>query len=1661
MPDTLPSHDALRTATPTPIAQLCPDLSDPETRVVHGDVTITWPFSLVTNSIAFIVAEREFRLRRDKGQVRVKFHGAAAKAIAGASLGGGDEVRLSLKGVEWAKNESNTQIGGSTLEWQLEFTSCLTLLVRRAVSQEESVIDIERSNSQADVTNDHPDPSASLDEQPSTSDLAIPIPRSPERSISAERPASSFLESNEFMSPAFIKRARFSYGSLFEGLDIFDEGAERKKKKRKTSRFSLPANAWKYSSRSPSPEAESEPEEESNKPAGVAERCNGEDGTAKPAPETEDAPMSTPLRPAMVDGGCQTVESDLTPMRNVQVSAEPRHGPLAFPFGTPTPLPRPRISETANTVLDHAEQLHASLSEGHTPNELHNSFLGHSPAHGDTGMLFGFATAQPVTYPPPTPFSISRAEEPLHGHAHDFHVSEAYPTSFLDHSLQTADAEPHSILQSHDSHTEHDAPEQSGTPFDPGSHIFSSFEHARQRAHDAWSAGPPTSFPTTIASHDVDHPMEIPSSPSENGRVESKEIPSSPSEMTGLTFGRQQPAKIGVSTEDKSDAEPGHYQDGGDQPGDDYDLRNYDRAHDDDDEVDESEEEREFDPQDPDDQIMNPEEDADSEVEDEEEMGSDEEGVEYDSQGEGDVEGEFYSEEEEYDEEGHYETSAESEGDEVPPPPPAAPANPVVISLLSDSEDEDDEPEPEPELEPALQPPEETTTKEPEVEVPAESGELGEAEKVPTFAAGRESPAEPELSQEPGPTNEINEPAQTDGPVESRISVGLTLPEANESTLLEAKEPDVPEVEETAPPETEDTAMLEVQEPVPPEAKGSALSEAEAPHLPEAEEPTQPEAEERAPPEAKEPALLEVQEPAPPEAKESALPEAEAPILPEAEESTQPGSNKPEEPLQTEQLEEPRQRQQSEMPEKPEDMETPEPPVAAGEMDVDASPSEPPMRWKTTEDVDSAKTAHVEEANEQETTGQPALDQPLIASDQREPSGQRNDEPESSAVGAPSPDQTLEIASVTVEVVEIRVEKANDLDGIEHPEDAQPTAGKAVDLAEAMDLDETNDERPTPDYQEICDTNAAVTEVRGAIAEATPRPPMSPRRINQVPTSAGSPTTPGNGVKVSPLASAPAQEIEPIQDGADPNMETQGQGDVDSADATIEDASALETDNGEGMDGQISPPATLDVHAQPSQQDGEPTTSPSQDSWTFLDQARREHLPTPGETQEDDFTEEHRDQGSEEDLSPEDQIMAEIQQRSPIRYTKPQRLLHPAAASPQPKPGPGPGLTETTDEAESTDNAPKSDVLITAKSLRSRAKSKSSDLSHVDTSVSLAKAPSPSPKQAADDVKVKVKSTPTTTLRITRSSKADHADPSIHLARANLTLAKGKRRDMDEADEVSNNSPPPKLRISRSRVDLADPSVQLAKGTPVVSTRQSRSLVTPERPSRDARSSSRGLGPRANTPDTAASVSSVLYSPSVAGSSTAVQESETANALRLQLLKDLRTNLPDFLPLKKLKNSLNQAADVLAVATTTPAQPHRPKHGPRDYMLTLNLTDPSVGPRAVAVAHIFRPHQSSLPVVKAGDVVLLRRVLVVSMKGRGFGVRASEASAWAVFESGRGDSEDSLLPQIKGPPVEVVEGEVAYVEGLRRWWNLLDGKAMEKMERANRRVAEAGREEGR
>jgi hypothetical protein len=199
------------------------------------------------------------------------------------------------------------------------------------------------------------------------------------------------------------------------------------------------------------------------------------------------------------------------------------------------------------------------------------------------------------------------------------------------------------------------------------------------------------------------------------------------------------------------------------------------------------------------------------------------------------------------------------------------------------------------------------------------------------------------------------------------------------------------------------------------------------------------------------------------------------------------------------------------------------------------------------------------------------------------------------------------------------------------------------------------------------------------------------------------------------------------------------------------------------------------------------------------------------------------------------------------------------------------------------------------------------------------------------------------------------------------------------------------------------------------------------------------------------SIVSATETPSSRRSALAEVDQKSITDHKLKLNKDLRVTLVHLTALKVLRNVPGKNLDVMGLVTMQPAAARRPKHGPRDYMLSFNITDQSMSPSQVIVVHIFRPHIESLPVVRPGDAVLLRQFCVVAMQDRGFGLRTGETSSWAVLEHDREDE----LPQIKGPPVELSDAEMAHGALLRTWYAALDDKSKDKIQKANQKVDSA------
>ncbi|KAH8731859.1 hypothetical protein GQ44DRAFT_755237 [Phaeosphaeriaceae sp. PMI808] len=211
-----------------PIADLTPSIPERDSKLFKAAVTLIWPYSSSQREFALLLAEPEFRLRRKKGQVRVRFTGSSAKALATTGVGIGDEVVLSLKGAEFVK-EGLVSTPGRSIDWELEYRQTVIVHVFRG-GQEIASLDV------VDV-------------------VGTPAPtRSPVRRGESGGVTSPM---QQWKSPAFLKRMRLSdgpffeapYGSLADGEG--DVGGHDKKRRRKSYRD---WKAWTYNARTPSPE---------------------------------------------------------------------------------------------------------------------------------------------------------------------------------------------------------------------------------------------------------------------------------------------------------------------------------------------------------------------------------------------------------------------------------------------------------------------------------------------------------------------------------------------------------------------------------------------------------------------------------------------------------------------------------------------------------------------------------------------------------------------------------------------------------------------------------------------------------------------------------------------------------------------------------------------------------------------------------------------------------------------------------------------------------------------------------------------------------------------------------------------------------------------------------------------------------------------------------------------------------------------------------------------------------------------------------------------------------------------------------------------------------------------------------------------------------------
>ncbi|KAF1954095.1 hypothetical protein CC80DRAFT_127859 [Byssothecium circinans] len=215
-----------------PIAELTPELPDLDSKQFRAVVTLIWPWSSSVRQFALLLAEPEFRLRRRNGQVRARFSGSSARALASTGVGIGDEVVLSLRGASFMR-EGTVSTPGKSIDYELEYTQTVRVEIRRN--------GIELANLDlADVT-------------------PTPAIRSPVRQAAYKPVLAAIEEPEKWSSPAFLKRRRLSEGPVFEaGYDPFTDDTEDGHARKRWRKSYKDWNAWTYVVRTPSPEKDAD-----------------------------------------------------------------------------------------------------------------------------------------------------------------------------------------------------------------------------------------------------------------------------------------------------------------------------------------------------------------------------------------------------------------------------------------------------------------------------------------------------------------------------------------------------------------------------------------------------------------------------------------------------------------------------------------------------------------------------------------------------------------------------------------------------------------------------------------------------------------------------------------------------------------------------------------------------------------------------------------------------------------------------------------------------------------------------------------------------------------------------------------------------------------------------------------------------------------------------------------------------------------------------------------------------------------------------------------------------------------------------------------------------------------------------------------------------------
>ncbi|KAK0739812.1 hypothetical protein B0T21DRAFT_347079 [Apiosordaria backusii] len=1761
----------LATKIATPIAQLGPDLSDQFLRAVRGEVGITWPYNSVTKTFAFLLAEPDVRLRRARGQVRIELHGPSARILSKCSLGAGDELLFALEGATWAKDTSPGGIPGSRVEWQLQFNEKLVLQIKSGETNQLRHLNIDHPELE---TESEPRPPVTLAGEPR---LTTPEPEELPEHVPTIRKFFEIAE-NEYASPAFVKRARLSYGALFEdGFDPFEEDGGVKGRGRKRTRFGRDSSAWRYTSQSPSPE-----------PTSPARDSMEEDVTEKTSPQ------SSPQK-EMLDEGCQTVYVEMTePTADEAVQTEAVHtsvqteavqteaaqteavqpeavqtesamdllseaalaqaqqeerSPVAQEqpaLATPE-LPPAIPQDKADEELIHAEPEQPSVKTAEnqpsppaaTANtempKLDNTQKPTIDAFS-TSTLFGvpktpsfsmFGTGSPARIESPSSiadqvrFGFSHiphsapptdAQDQPHHDPSGYEKNEAYPDSYLDNSpsalhvnnyFAAADTQdlptPQPPMvenfetnhwtvatqsplynQTEGGHFGADALDE-GIPMPPGDPAL----HATDVATDV----APETLPDGFASYGHNHVQHFP-----NDALAVQEVRGD-SQGYGEADDSLSEDAVAVEDEPDPDAAQDEYAYGEPIEEGDYDQRNY------------------VEPSDDDEGLSDQEEEIHREMVDRygnaEVYDPDMEGYEEEGEDEEDFEGEYDDEEgDEYD--GYDDDSpGVKPGYTGRPLPQSNPNEPVVISLLSDSDD-DDEPMPTPKAPPAAKssPPNQAARQNPTIDsehVEAQlSQEAHESEEEISGSEDEAPEAEEQLSESEdealGAEDEEAEEAKEEEAEEEAEKEQDEVPKPEKGEVAAEDEESGPEAElskrgsetleigdevlqsEDNASEIEDKITVlgdgandSKEEEVPTFVGGQTSSEIEdkitvlgdgANDTKEEEVPTFVGGQTSSEIEDKITVLGDGANNAKEEAapafvsgqthvvdfatheKDGHIEQARAPaetsaskedsFVMSAPEDTE-GASDSESELEIEQPGAAATKSGDEDLEAEksgdEDSKIENPAVAATEPE-DVKPQADQSDAAVESEADQSGVAVTQSGEEEDEyemiddASSGGYDQELedyydgMVLEQLEQEQNREQ-----GAASESAEDKMSLAS------QVEADEDEDMD-VEDDQEKASTAEpmSVVDEADDDDVDmidagtpyfESPMESETPRAEVV--SSMVITEVveETVIMEVTTESLPEDTAMEQQATEDALEDTQQQEqrdatetVRLEPVNETEEEVPAPVADEEKPTVVTL---------KPVESTAAAADRQAPGGNIPASPPLTSSFASQ------KPLSAFAQG--VFEAQKEEELPPTPLQSMvQHELEEDAEDDGEATQEAGSLDLGADADQ-SGINGTEG-----------------SPDLSFDAGESEaeavaSTSSAPVRKAAATRSSKRNKNKKKASK--GKNTHLELPESPSQSRAVSGDAEEEITVHTPSTQEHMSpqpemAASSSSSPDVSVKLAQQSLAVRRSKRGQPQPQEQPVRTSP----RLSRRRSGSLQSSNQDAeeehKGSFTMPSNQDLSVLL-----------AKGALASPSKGDVSVNLAKdALNSPSKSKSASAPVESNSDNnastaTLKADLTKRLRKDFPDCISLTSLKFHVEKFPVVVAIVTTEPAPPVRAKGGPREYVMSFHITDPSIAPSHVVEVQIYRPHKESLPIVKVGDAILLQRLQVKSISKKGFGLRSGEESSWAVFDADEG------APQIKGAPVEDWEEYREYMTTLRAWWRSLDGAARGKVERADKKMKEA------